>query len=139
MILTEIGIKALSRHLPKRLSPKTHAIIDYGIAGAFFLGAGLLWGKSKRAAMASLACGAAETAVILLTDYPGGAAKLINFERHGQIDAAMSGTVVTLPGLLGFKEETPAILFRLQGIGIGIIASMTDFKALPSSVRRRAA
>jgi hypothetical protein len=59
--LAEAGIRELSKNLPKILSPKAHAIIDYGIAGAFLVGAGLLWGS---AAIAALVRGAAETAII---------------------------------------------------------------------------
>jgi hypothetical protein len=40
--------------LPKALSPKAHAIIDYSVAAAFFLMGGLMWRSSKRAAIASL-------------------------------------------------------------------------------------
>ena len=139
MILTEAGTRAFSRRLPRALSPKTHAIIDYGIAGAFFLGAGLLWRGSKRAAIACLACGAAETAVSLLTDYPGGIAKVVSFEKHGRIDATMSGTVAMLPTLLGLSEPKRALFFRIQALSIGANASMTDFRALKDSARRGAA
>jgi hypothetical protein len=138
-MITEAGIRVLSRRLPKALSPKTHAIIDYGIAGAFLVGAGVLWGRSRRAAIASLACGAAETAVIMLTDYPGGVAKVISFEDHGRIDAAMSGTSAVLPTLLGLGAQRRSIFFRLQALGIGANASMTDFSDATPSARRRAA
>jgi hypothetical protein len=139
MAFVEAGIREFSRNLPKALSPKTHAIIDYGIAGAFFLGAGLLWGTSKRAAIASLACGAAETAAILLTDYPGGVAKVLSFETHGRIDATMSGTVAMLPAVLGFGGRKRGLFFRLQALSIGANASMTDFKTATPSFHRRAA
>jgi len=138
MILTDAGMKALSGRLPKAISPKTHAIIDAGIAGAFFLGAGLLWGTSKRAAIASLVCGAAETAAILLTDYPAGLAKIIPFETHGRIDATLSGTVAMLPTVLGLGGRKRGLFFRLQALGIGANASMTDFRAATNSSRRAA-
>lgn len=139
MVLAEAGIKALSGRFPKALSPKTHAIIDYGIAGAFFLGAGLLWGTSRRAAIASLACGAAETAAILLTDYPGGVAKVLSFETHGRIDATLSGTVAMLPTVLGLGGRKRRLFFRVQALSIGANASLTDFRASTNSPRHRAA
>jgi len=139
MALVEVGIRELSKRFPKVLSPQTHALVDYGVAGAFFLGARLLWGSSRRAAIASLACGAAETAIILLTDYPGGVAKVISFAKHGRLDAAMSGTVAMLPMLLGFRDRKKSALFRAQAVGIAVTAGMTDFEAAGAGRRRRAA
>jgi len=138
MALVETGVRALSNRLPKVISPKTHALIDYGVAGGFFLMAGLMWRSSKRAAIASLACGAAETAVILLTDYPGGVAKLISFEAHGRIDAGISGAVAMLPSLLGFSHQKKSAFFRAQGLGMAATTGMTDFEAT-GQYRRRAA
>ena len=139
MALLEVGVRELSKRLPKVLSPRTHALIDYGVAGAFFVGAGLMWGKSKRAAIASLACGAAEAAIILLSDYPGGIAKVISFERHGQLDAALSGTIAMVPTVLGFPEQKKSIFFRAQAVGTAITTGLTDFKATGRLHRRRAA
>ena len=139
MALVETGVRALSNRLPKVISPKTHAIIDYAVAGSFFLMGGLLWGSSKRAAIASFACGAAETAIAMLTDYPGGVAPVISFETHGKIDAGTSGAVAMLPSLLGLSDQKKAIFFRAQGVGIAATTGMPDFQAYSRSHRRRAA
>lgn len=139
MALVETGVRALSNRLPKVISPKTHAIIDYAVAGSFFLMGGLMWRSSKRAAIASFACGAAETAVAMLTDYPGGVARLISFETHGKIDAGTSGAVAMIPSLLGFSDQKKAIFFRAQGVGMAATTGMTDFESYPRSYRRRAA
>ena len=98
-----------------------------------------MWGSSKRAAIASFACGATDTAVSMLTDYPGGVAGLISFETHGKIDAGMSGMVAMVPTLLGFHDQKKAIFFRAQGIAIAATTGMTDFQAMDRPRRRRAA
>ena len=141
MAITEIeaGVRAVSKRLPKVISPKTHAIIDYAVAGSFFLMGGLMWGRSKRAAIASLACGAAETTVAMLTDYRGGVANVISFETHGKIDAATSGMVAMLPMLLAFGDRKEAMFFRAQGMGIAATTGMTDFETYRGGRRRRAA
>ncbi len=139
MALVETGVKALSNRLPKVISPKTHAIIDYAVAGSFFLMGGLMWGSSKRAAIASLACGAGETVIAMLTDYPGGVAPVISFETHGKIDAGTSGAVAMLPTILGFANQKKAFFFRGQGMGIAATTAMTDFESYGRSYRRRAA
>ena len=138
MAVVETGVRALSNRLPKIISPKTHAIIDYAVAGSFFLMGGLMWGSSKRAAIASFACGAAEATVAMLTDYPGGLARLISFETHGKIDAGMSGAVAMVPSLLGFSNEKKAIFFRAQGVGMAATTGMTDFESYKRSYRRAA-
>lgn len=127
MALLEAGVKALSNRMPKIISPKTHAIIDYTTAGSFFLMGALLWRNHKRAAISSLACGAAEAVTSLLTDYPGGVTDVISFSTHGKIDAGMAGLVGTIPTLFAFNDEKEAIFFRSQAVAIAAVTGMTDF------------
>jgi hypothetical protein len=137
MPLLETGVKALSSCMPKIISPRTHAIIDYATAGSFFLMGALLWRNHKRAAISSFACGAAETATAMLTDYPGGVADVISFPTHGKIDAGMAGLVGTMPALLAFSGEKEAIFFRSQAVAIAAVTGMTEFEASRSGQRRR--
>ncbi len=126
MALAEIGARALSNRLPKVISPKTHAIIDYATAGAFFLMTGLMWKRHKRAAISALACGINQTTNAMLTDYPGGVAGVISFPTHLRMDAGFAGVVTSLPNLLGFTREWPSIYFRSQGMAIAASAGMTE-------------
>ena len=127
MAILDTSVKALSHRLPKIISPKTHAIIDYATAGSFFLMAGLLWRRHKRAAISSLVCGAVEANTAMMTDYPGGVAKIISFETHGKIDAGFAGFVGTLPSLLGFADQKEGWFFRGQAMGLAAVTGMTDF------------
>jgi hypothetical protein len=126
MALAEIGVRALSNRLPKVISPKSHAIIDYATAGGFFLMTGLMWKRHKRAAIAALACGINEVTTSMITDYPGGVAGVISLPTHLKIDSGFAGVVTSLPNLLGFTGEWPSIYFRSQGMAMAAIAGMTD-------------
>ena len=64
--------KAVAKPLPRIISPKAHAVVDYMTVGSFFMAGAMFWSRSKRAALSALFCGGAELAVSLLTDYPGG-------------------------------------------------------------------
>jgi hypothetical protein len=127
MPLLDQAAKLATRKLPKVISPKTHSMIDYAIAGCFFGMAAFFWRRNKRAAVSAIACGAAETALALSTDYSGGAAKRLSFETHNNIDFAMSGIVSSLPSVLHFADEPEAHYFRASGLAIAAVAGLTDF------------
>ena len=90
MAILDSGVRMLSNRMPKMITPKAHAIIDYATAAAFFGMGAYLWRKNRRAAVASLICGAAEVGTAAVTDYPGGMRPYISFEQHGKIDSIMS-------------------------------------------------
>jgi hypothetical protein len=136
MAIVDTTVKALSHRLPKVISPKTHAIIDYATAGSFLLMGALLWKRHKRAAIASIACGAMEANTAMMTDYPGGVAKVISFETHGKIDAGFAGMVGMLPTLLGFSDEKESWFFRGQAMGLAAVTGMTDFEYYEQDARR---
>jgi hypothetical protein len=121
-------VETVTNRLPKIISPRVHAIIDYATVGSFVLMGALFWKNNKKAAVAAWCCGAMEATNTLLTDFPGGVTDVISFETHGKIDAAMAGAVATLPNLLGFSGEPEAKHFRLQGGMIAAVTGMTNFK-----------
>lgn len=139
MALMQKGVEALSERMPKVISPRTHAIIDYATAGAFFLAGALLWRRSRRAAVGAMVCGAVEAGTAMLTDYPGGVKPMMSFHTHGRIDAGFAGFVATLPNLLLFGSEPEAMIFRGQGLALAAVTGMTDFDALEGTSRRRRA
>lgn len=131
--LTEL----VTKPLPKMISPKVHAIIDWSIAGAFITAGALLWKKNKRAALASMICGDLIGGLILLTDCPGGVWKKVSFETHGKIDPVVSGLVATMPNLLGFSDEQESKLFQSMGIGLAAVRSLTAFDEGSSNTETR--
>lgn len=121
-------IQLAGKALPKVVSPATHAIADYATAGLFFAGSALFWRRSKRAAVASLVCGAAEVAIAALTDYPGGVKHAISFPLHRKIDFGLSSMAATMPEFLAFDDEKEKAFFRTQSALIAGMTVLTDFE-----------
>jgi hypothetical protein len=138
MPLMERGVQVVAERLPKVIPPKVHAIIDYAVAGSFFVIGALAWKNNKKAAIASFVCGGAELGTAMMTDYPGGVAKLISFPTHGKIDAGFSGVIGSMPNLMGFSDEWPAWFFRGQGMGMAAVVGLTDFEGVSENRRRSA-
>jgi hypothetical protein len=127
--------EGVAKRLPKVISPRGHAIADYLVAGSFFVFGALVWGRNKRAAIAAFGSGALATANSMLTDYPGGVAKLFDFETHCQNDMALAGLTAMKPTLLFFRDEPEAWFFRGQAVLETAIVGMTQ---ISNSEARRA-
>jgi hypothetical protein len=72
MALAQQAAGLMTNKLPKVISPRTHAIIDYLMIGTFILMGSLFWKKNRKASIAAFSCAAAEATTTLLTDFPGG-------------------------------------------------------------------
>jgi len=116
-----------TKPFPKAISPKTHAIIDYMTAGSFLVTAAWFWDRSKRAAIAALISCGAELAVSMLTNYPGGVKKVINFRTHRDIDFGLGAMTATMPEFLAFKDEAERKFFLAQGAMITAVNQLTRF------------
>ena len=135
-MLMQKGLAAMSGRMPKVINPRTHAVIDYVVAGTFFAVGALYWGRNKRAAISSFICGAAATINSVLTDYPGGVWRVMSYQNHGRIDAGLAGITATMPNLMQFADEREARFFQMQALAETAVTAMTDFEAyesLPSS------
>lgn len=128
MPIMQSGINAVSGHLPKVISPNAHAIADYAVAGGFGVVAALMWNRNRRAAVASLACAAGAVTNALISDSPGGVAKLISHETHNRIDIALAAASSALPGFLRFTDEPESKFFRTMGLAITVIGAMTELE-----------
>jgi hypothetical protein len=111
---------------PRPIDATTHAVLDYLTVGGFLL---LGWRLRHHPRAATLACvnAAAVLAASLMTDYPGGAARTLTFEQHGELDVAQAGLCVAGPALLGFAGEAEARPFYAQALLEAAIVSATDF------------
>jgi hypothetical protein len=123
------SIKLLTKHMPKVISPRAHAVLDYVTAGTFLAGGVLLLTRrrDKRAGISALVCGVAETITGLLTDYPGGVTDLISFPTHGKIDMGLAAMTATLPEFMDFADGQDMGFFRAQALLITANAGLTDF------------
>jgi hypothetical protein len=135
MPILNSAVQLATKPFPRAISPKTHAIIDYATAASFFVTAGFFWRRRKRAAIASLIAGGAGLAVNLLTNYPGGVKKVINFETHREIDLGLAAMTATLPEFLAFKNTGERKFFLVEGAMITAVSQLSRF---PEKSRRRA-
>lgn len=136
MPIVQKGVAAMSNHMPKVISPKGHAIADYITLGGLVAMAALFWKTNKRAAIAAATCAGAEATNTLLTNFPGGVAKVISFPTHGKIDMGLAATCSAMPNFMGFDDEPEAKFFRIMGINITMVGAMTDFRQ-PNVYRTR--
>ena len=127
MPILNSAVQIAAKPFPRAISPKTHAIIDYITVGSFFMTAAWFWGRSKRAAIAALISGGAELAISLLTNYPGGVKRVINFRTHREIDFGLGAMTATMPEFLAFKDENERKFFLAQGAMITAVSELTRF------------
>jgi hypothetical protein len=113
----------------KLLNPAVHGLLDYVLAAAFLLLPAVL-GFSPGAATVSHIIGIAYAGVSLLTKYPLGLLKLIPFPVHGVLESIMAGAWIVLPWMLGFQDDSVArTFFMIAGVGLLLVAALTDYKA----------
>ena len=132
--------KLVAKPIPRVVTPKAHAMIDYASVGLFMGAAAWFWRRNRRAARASLMCGSAELALMLLTDYPGGALDLISFRTHRELDYGLAALAAAIPEALAFAGDDETKLFRVQGALITLLGELTQDPVVPARrVRARAA
>jgi len=122
-------VNRVAEKLPKVIGPKTHAIIDFAVAGSFLAMGAMCLRSHKRAAIGSFICGGAAITNSLLTDYPGGVADVISFETHGKIDVGLAAATALMPRLLSFSGEGRAWFFRGQSGAETVVVGLTDFSS----------
>ena len=127
MALMQKGVALAAARMPKKISPRLHAALDYAVAGSFLLAGALFWKRNRRAAHGSLLCGGATAAVSLLTDYPGGVRKVIPYSMHGQIDTGLVAMTAAMPRLVNIENDRSAKFFSRQALAKTAITAMTDF------------
>ncbi len=140
MPVLQKGVAAVANRMPKVISPKAHAIIDYATVGTWFALGAWMMGRNKRAGIAAIICGASELATTMITDFPGGVADVISLDTHLKMDMGLAATATSLPNFLGFDDEDEAKWFRIMGLNITAVGAMTQTDGMRErSTRRRAA
>jgi len=117
--------KIAAKPIPRIISPKAHAACDYTSVGLFLGAAAFFWRRNKRAAIASLLCGGAELALMLLTDYPGGLKNSLSFSAHREMDYGLAAMVATMPESLAFQGDDETKFFRAHGALITLVGELT--------------
>jgi hypothetical protein len=119
--------RAATQRLPKAVTPKAHAMIDYLSVGAFLLTGAVYWRRHKRAALSAFFCASAELALNLLTDYPGGVTKAISFPTHRKVDLGLAAMAAAMPEFMAFEDDREKRFFLAQSAAITVATNLTDF------------
>lgn len=135
-ILNNVAKMAVSP-LPRMITPKAHAVFDYVMVGAFLGASTWFWRNNKRAAIASVICGGAELAVCLLTAYPGGARRIIDFGTRREIDLGLAAMSASMPEFLAFKNEPEKKFFVAQGMLLSAATALSRFPEKQKRSERR--
>ena len=132
MALLHTGARFAAQRMPKVVQPRVHAVLDYAVAGAFFLMGAMMWRRHKRAALASFTCGAAKALNSMVTDYPGGVVPVIDYDTHGRVDAGLAALTAAAPRFLGFADEDEARFFSGAALAETVITGLTDYEEATS-------
>jgi hypothetical protein len=127
MPILQSGARFAARKMPKVITPATHAVLDYAVAGMFLLMGARMWRSHRRAALGSLACGTAAAVNSMLTDYPGGVFRVIDYRTHGKVDAGLAALTAAVPRFLGFDDESEARVFGGTALAETVITGLTDY------------
>jgi hypothetical protein len=123
--------------LPKVISAKKHAIIDYAHAGTNFLVGALMLRRDRRAATGAFVLGASVLANALMTDYPLGVFRLYSFKTHGALDYGVASASEAMPRLMKMDSGGAKAFFRIQGAAETAIAGMTNYDDRSGAKHRR--
>jgi hypothetical protein len=134
MPILQKSIQLMGKPLPKIISPRAHTIAHYSTAALFGIAAALFWRDNRRAALASLVCGAAETGVAVITSSRRGGRRGITPAMHRRIDLGLSTMAASMPQFLAFDHDREKMFFRTQSALIAGIAVLTDFE--PAGIAR---
>ena len=127
MPILQSGARFAARKMPKVISPGAHAVLDYAVAGMFLLMGVRMWKSHRRAALGSLACGTAAAVNSMLTDYPGGVARVIDYRTHGRVDAGLAALTAAAPRFLGFEDDAEARFFSGSALAETVVTGLTDY------------
>jgi hypothetical protein len=120
------------KHFTGVVSPAQHAVLDYGVAAAFFAFGLSVRSRHRAAARLAFANAAMVLGMSLLTDYPGGLFGILSFRAHRTGDIAQAALAGLGPLLLGFANDPAAKYFYGQAATEGAVIAATDWDAVAS-------
>lgn len=113
--------------MPSKISPGTHAMIDYGLAIVTAIFAIRCLRTNKAAAVAGIMASLCELTNIAMTDVPGGICKEISFPLHGRIDMGNSAMLAAMPKMMGFADDPESKFFYATAVASTVVTGLTDY------------
>ena len=111
--------------MQKPISTRTHGIIDYAYAAAFFALPRLLhWGPEARRVSDAAACLSSTYSTV--TDYELGMVRSLPMTGHLAIDAVQGAALAAAPLYLKRRDRTAALVLMAMGIGALVVGSLTQ-------------
>jgi hypothetical protein len=126
--------RIVAKPLPRVVSPRAQSILDYILVGTFLGAAGWFWRRNKRAAVASVLCGAAKLGICMITDYPGGVHRILDYHARREVDLGLAAMVATMPEFMAFKKEPEKKFFLVQG---ALITAGVELSQYPDHQQHR--
>jgi hypothetical protein len=115
--------------MTKAISPAQHAVLDYGVAAAYFTYGVSMRARHRGASTLAFVNGAMVLAMSMLTNYPGGVFRKISFRGHRTGDIVQAALAGLGPILFRFGTDREANYFYGQALSeVGVIAA-TDWDA----------
>jgi hypothetical protein len=121
-----LATKAEDR-VPRVISPRLHAVIDYAAVGAAAYIAYRLWNRNRRAAVSAVVTAVTEASLVAMTDYPGGLTRRISFPLHGRIALGHATMIGNMPRMMGFQGTPEERLFAGWSAVVALLVALTDF------------
>lgn len=120
----------------KPVSPQTHGIVDYALAGSLLV-LPSIFGFSKKVKTLYAAEAVILLTYVALSDHPAAVKPVIPFTTHGKIDP-YNVTQFALQSFLNpFRKSKKALLFNIGFTALaGITVALTDWSGKTSSRAR---
>jgi hypothetical protein len=129
--MTNTSIAAV-KESARVISPRQHAMLDYGVAATFLAFGFAALSRHRPAAILAFANGAMVLGMSLLTDYPGGVFRTLSFRAHRTGDIAQAALAGLGPILFGFGNDPEAKYFYGQALSEAGVIAATDWDAAAS-------
>lgn len=131
------GLTEAAHSISGSISPTQHALLDYGVAAAFFTYGASMRGRHSRASTLAFVNGAMVLGMSLLTNYPGGVFRILSFRAHRTGDIVQAALAGLGPMLMGFGHDREANYFYGQAVSEAGVIAATDWDGVTETGRTR--
>jgi hypothetical protein len=118
-----------AQDLKGSISPAQHAVLDYGVAAAYFTYGASMRSRHKGASTLAFVNGAMVLGMSLMTKYPGGVWRKLSFRGHRTGDIIQAALAGLGPIVFGFGGDREANYFYGQAVSEAGVIAATDWDA----------